>query len=43
MTWLAQGKLKPLISAVYPLKEAPRALQDLMERKVKGKVVLVMD
>ncbi len=43
MTWLSQGKLKPLISAVYPLEEASRALKDLMERKVKGKVVLVMD
>ena len=41
MTWLANGKLKPLISAVYPLAEAPRALKDLMERKVKGKVVIV--
>jgi len=43
MTWLEQGKLKPLISAVYPLEEAPRALQDLIERKAKGKVVLIMD
>jgi len=43
MTWLAQGKLKPLISAVYPLPEASRALKDLMDRKVTGKVVLVMD
>jgi NADPH2:quinone reductase len=43
MTWLAKGTLKPLISSVYPLAEAPRALTDLMERKVKGKVVLVTD
>jgi len=42
-TWLVGGKLKPLISAVYPLAQAPRALQDLMERKAKGKVVLVTD
>jgi len=41
MTWLTSGKLKPLISAVYPLAQAPRALKDLMERKAKGKVVLV--
>jgi NADPH2:quinone reductase len=39
-TWLMSGKLKPLISAVYPLAEAPRALKELMERKVQGKVVL---
>jgi NADPH2:quinone reductase len=43
MNWLCDGKLKPLISAVYPLEQASRALADLMERKVKGKVVLVMD
>jgi len=41
LTWLATGKLTPLISAVYPLAQAPRALKDLMERKAKGKVVLV--
>src|SRR2546425_6490711 len=41
MTWLTTGKLKPLISAVYPLAQAPRALKDLVERKAKGKVVLV--
>jgi len=38
--WLATGKLNPLISAVYPLAQAPRALKDLMERKAIGKVVL---
>lgn len=42
MTWLKAGKLKPLISATYPLALAPRALQDLIDRKAKGKVVLVM-
>ncbi len=41
--WLAQGQLKPHISAAYPLEQAPRALKDLMERKATGKVVLVMD
>src|SRR5260370_38188354 len=40
MTWLTSGKLKPLISATYPLAQAPRALLDLLERKPKGKVVL---
>jgi len=40
MTWLTNGKLKPLISSVYPLAQAPRALSDLIERKAKGKVVL---
>ena len=41
MEWLMKGKLKPLINEVHPLTEAPRALKNLMERKVKGKVVLV--
>jgi NADPH:quinone reductase len=39
--WIASGKLKPLVSAAYPLAQAARALKDVMERKVKGKVVLV--
>jgi hypothetical protein len=30
------GKAEAIDQCVYPLKEAPRALQDLMERKVKG-------
>lgn len=40
-TWFAQGKLKPLVSAAYPLSQAAQALNDLTQRKVKGKVVLV--
>jgi NADPH:quinone reductase len=39
--WLMQGKLKPHISARYPLNDAATALTDMMERKVMGKVVLV--
>ncbi len=39
--WIAGGRLKPLVSAVYPLSQAARALKDVTERKVKGKVVLV--
>lgn len=41
--WLQAGKIKPLISAKYPLERAPEALRDMMERKVKGKVVLVVE
>lgn len=40
--WLNEGKLKPLISATYPLEGAAQALQDMMDRKVKGKVVLLI-
>jgi NADPH:quinone reductase len=38
---MMQGKLKPLISATYPLERAADALNDMMARKVTGKVVLV--
>jgi len=40
-TWLAEGKLKPHISATYPLEHAADALNDVLNRKVKGKVVLL--
>ena len=41
ITWLKEGKLKPLISAVYPLENAATALNDLIQRKATGKIVLV--
>jgi NADPH2:quinone reductase len=36
----AEGKLKPHISARYPLSEGARAIRSIMERKVTGKVVI---
>ncbi len=39
-TWLAQGKLKPHVSRTYPLAEAPRALEALLERRAVGKLVI---
>lgn len=41
MGWFAKGKLKPHISAEYPLERFAEALDVVMERAVKGKVVLV--
>ena len=38
--WFKAGKVRPHISARYPLERAADALRDVMERKVKGKVVL---
>jgi NADPH:quinone reductase len=38
--WFAAGKLKPLVSKQYKLHEAAQALNDLMQRKVTGKVIL---
>ena len=40
LAWFKAGKVRPHISARYPLERAAEALRDVMERKVKGKVVL---
>ena len=39
--WLAEGKIKPLISKRYALAETAQALNDMAARKVTGKVVIV--
>ncbi len=41
IAWITEGKLKPHVSATYPLEHVADALNDLMERKVTGKAVLV--
>ena len=43
LTWFATGKIKPLISATYPLSRAADALNDMLNRRVKGKVVLLTE
>ncbi len=43
MTWFQQGKIQPLVSATYSLKDAAHALNDMMQRKVTGKVVLLTE
>lgn len=40
MDWLAQGRLKPHVSAEYPLDRFAEALDLIMERGAKGKIVL---
>ncbi|MEM9141892.1 MAG: NADPH:quinone oxidoreductase family protein [Bacteroidota bacterium] len=40
MQWYGAGKLKPHIHKVYDLEDTPIALQEMMERKVKGKLVV---
>ena len=40
MGWLAEGKIKPLISGRYSLEETAQALNDMAARKVTGKVVI---
>jgi NADPH:quinone reductase len=39
--WLADGTIKPYVSATYPLAEAAQALRAILDRKALGKVVLV--
>ncbi len=39
--WFAQGKIKPAVTERVSLEEAPAAMQRLLQRKVKGKVVVV--
>ncbi|HBU63323.1 MAG TPA: NADPH:quinone oxidoreductase, partial [Oceanicaulis sp.] len=34
------GKIKPQVSASYKLEDYAKAFEDLLERRVKGKVVL---
>ena len=38
--WWQEGKLKPLISATYPLERTVEALKEVQERRVKGKIVI---
>ena len=40
--WYGEGKLKPHISAMFPLERAADALRLMAERKVTGKVVLTV-
>jgi len=41
--WLQEGKLRPRISARYPLERAADALNDIINRKATGKIVLLPD
>jgi NADPH2:quinone reductase len=41
MGWMAEGKLKPRVSARYSLEQVPQALKALESRQVTGKVVIV--
>ena len=41
IAWIREGKLKPVVTARYALPDTPRALDDMMQRRVQGKVVIV--
>ncbi|MCG2459735.1 NADPH:quinone oxidoreductase family protein [Flavobacteriaceae bacterium F89] len=40
MQWYAEGKLSPHIHRIYELKDSPKALEEMMYRKVMGKLVV---
>ena len=42
LNWFGQGKLKPHIDTIYSLENAPKALEAMMQRKTKGKIVIDM-
>jgi NADPH:quinone reductase len=41
LSWLAGGRIRPLISARYPLSCVPQALEALLARKVTGKSIIL--
>lgn len=43
ISWLGTGTIRPHISATYPLAQVAHALNDILERKVTGKVILLPD
>jgi len=43
LRWHAEGQIRPLVSEVRPLAEAPQALERLLSRQSSGKIVLTID
>jgi NADPH2:quinone reductase len=43
MAWFHEGRLRPHISATYPLERVADALNDLRARKITGKAVLLLE
>jgi NADPH2:quinone reductase len=41
LAWIQEGKIRQHVGKKYSLDEAPKALQDLMDRKMLGKGVVV--
>lgn len=42
MQWYAEGRLNPHIDKIYSLADAPKALEAMLQREVKGKLVVRM-
>jgi NADPH:quinone reductase len=43
LAWYAQGRLRPHVSGTFPLSGYREALDVVMNRKVKGKIVMAVD
>lgn len=42
MAWYQEGKIRPHISATYPLERVADALNDMLTRRITGKAVLLV-
>jgi NADPH:quinone reductase len=40
--WIEAGKLRPVVTKRYALDDTPQALDDMMNRRVTGKIVIEM-
>ena len=40
LEWIAQGKLKPHVGAVFPLEQFKKAMETVLDRTAQGRVVL---
>lgn len=40
LAWMREGRISPHLHAVYPIEETARALRELADRKVQGKVII---
>jgi NADPH:quinone reductase len=43
LAWYAQGRLRPHVSGTFPLASYREALDVVMNRKARGKVVMVVE
>ena len=41
LSWYVQGKVKVVVDEALPLEQATKAMAKVMNREVKGKMVLV--
>lgn len=40
LAWMREGRIRPHLHAVYPIEETAKALRELADRKVQGKVII---